>query len=156
MLVEFQAGEALNDITGVVFILAAVAVLVNGYAAADPRDGRSIAWAALGVAGLAAGLAAGMKLSFLAPVAALTVGVVVLALRGTRIRAGLVWTLPPFAASLYWFARNAIATGNPIPYSPLGPLELPAPERAFELRPGFSVLHYRPTWMSGGTGSSRG
>ena len=88
MLVEFQAGEALNDITGVVFILAAVAVLVNGYAAADPRDGRSIAWAALGVAGLAAGLAAGMKLSFLAPVAALTVGVVVLALRGTRIRAG--------------------------------------------------------------------
>ena len=143
MLVEFQAGEALNDITGVVFILAAVAVLVNGYAAADPRDGRSIAWAALGVAGLAAGLAAGMKLSFLAPVAALTVGVVVLALRGTRIRAGLVWTLPLLAASLYWYARNAIATGNPIPYvSSLGPIELPAPERAVELRPGFSVSHY--------------
>ena len=32
-LVEFQAGEALNDITGVAFILAAVAILVNGYAA---------------------------------------------------------------------------------------------------------------------------
>ncbi len=32
-LVEFQAGEALNDITGVAFVLAAVAILVNGYAA---------------------------------------------------------------------------------------------------------------------------
>src|SRR6476620_1069613 len=33
-LVEFQAGEALNDITGVAFVLAAAAILVNGYAAA--------------------------------------------------------------------------------------------------------------------------
>ncbi len=31
-LVEFQAGEALNDITGVAFTLCAVALLVNGYA----------------------------------------------------------------------------------------------------------------------------
>ena len=31
MLVEFQAGEALNDITGVAFVLAAAALLVNGY-----------------------------------------------------------------------------------------------------------------------------
>ena len=36
MLVEFQAGEALNDITGVVFVLAAAALLVNGYAAGAP------------------------------------------------------------------------------------------------------------------------
>jgi hypothetical protein len=143
MLVEFQAGEALNDITGVVFILAAVALLVNGYAAAGDGRDRTISWAALGVAGLAAGLAAGMKLSFLAPVAALTVGVVAVATRGTRVRAALVWTLPLLATSAYWYVRNAIATGNPIPYvSSLGPIELPAPERSFELRPGFSVSHY--------------
>ena len=37
-LVEFQAGEALNDITGVAFMLAAVALLVNGYAARRRRD----------------------------------------------------------------------------------------------------------------------
>src|SRR5207247_2134672 len=30
-LIEFQAGEALNDITGVTFTLAAIALLVNGY-----------------------------------------------------------------------------------------------------------------------------
>ena len=142
MLVEFQAGEALNDISGVVFILAAVAVLVNGYAAWG-NSGRTVAAGALAVAGLAAGLAVGMKLSFLAPVAALTLGVVVLAQRGQRIRVGLLWTIPLLVACLYWFARNAIATGNPIPYiGSLGPIELPAPERGFELRPGFAVSHY--------------
>ena len=41
-LVEFQAGEALNDIVGVALILAAVAVLVNAWAAATATgdDGR--------------------------------------------------------------------------------------------------------------------
>ncbi len=38
-LVEFQAGEALNDITGVAFVLAAVALLVNGYAAVAGSGG---------------------------------------------------------------------------------------------------------------------
>ena len=146
MLVEFQAGEALNDITGVVFVLAAVAVLVNGYAAVragEDGHGRSIGAGALAVGGRAAGLAAGMKLSFLAPVAALTIGVVGLARPGTRLRAAGVWTLPLLLTSAYWYARNAIATGNPIPYvSSIGPIELPAPERALELRPGFSVSHY--------------
>ncbi len=45
--------------------------------------------------------------------------------------------------ALYWFARNAIATGNPIPYiGSIGPIDLPAPERGFDLRPGFAVSHY--------------
>ena len=45
--------------------------------------------------------------------------------------------------AFYWYARNAIATGNPIPYiGSVGPIELPAPERDFELRPGFAVSHY--------------
>jgi hypothetical protein len=151
MLVEFQAGEALNDITGVAFVLAAAALLVNGYAARQRRDdsadapvsGRGIAASALAVAGLAVGLAVGVKLSFLAPVAALTVGVVVIAPAGARRMAALAWTLPVVAGGIYWYARNAIATGNPIPFvRSVGPLELPAPERALELRPGFAVAHY--------------
>jgi hypothetical protein len=146
-LVEFQAGEALNDITGVAFVLAAAALLVNGYAARGPRKarapGREIALGALAVAGLAAGLAAGVKLSFLAPVAALTIGVVVIAPVGTRRAVTLAWTLPLVAAGVYWYARNAIATGNPIPFiHSIGPIELPAPDRDFDLRPGFSVAHY--------------
>ncbi|HSF01467.1 MAG TPA: hypothetical protein VLA62_00560, partial [Solirubrobacterales bacterium] len=100
-LVEFQAGEALNDITGVALILTAAALLVNGYAAggeergqrtpAHPYTGRAIAPAALAVAGIAAGLAAGTKLSFLAPVAALTVAVIAIAPRTARLGAAARW-----------------------------------------------------------------
>ncbi len=149
-LVEFQAGEALNDITGVAFVLAAVALLVNGYAAAKadrPRvtlvTGRAIAPAALAVAGVAAGFAAGVKLSFLAPVAALTLAVIVIAPRATRLRATLAFGIPMLAAGGYWYLRNLIAVGNPIPYiGSIGPVSLPAPVRDFQLRPDFAVVHY--------------
>ena len=162
-LVEFQAGEALNDITGVALTLAAVAILVNGYAARPAgvvdrqpylpnhggrrppptATGRAIGLPALVVAGLAAGLAAGTKLSFLAPVAALTVGVIAIAPRYSRLRAAVAWTLPMLAAGGYWYVRNLIAVGNPIPYiSSVGPISLPAPVRDFQLRPDFAVVHY--------------
>ena len=159
-LVEFQAGEALNDITGVAFILAAVAILVNGYAASlaarrgrpvAPDDqpptpqvtGRDIAPAALAMAGIAAGFAAGVKLSFLAPVAALTVGVIVIAPGSARLRATLAFVIPSLVAGGYWYLRNLIAVGNPIPYiGHIGPISLPAPVRDFELRPDYAVVHY--------------
>jgi hypothetical protein len=175
-LVEFQAGEALNDITGVAFVLAAVAILVNGYAAGRspgehaplpdnvrlsgkaaharpwlprPRPlaqlvtGREIAPAALAVAGIAAGFAAGVKLSFLAPVAALTVGVIVIAPGALRLRATLAFGIPMLVAGGYWYLRNLVAVGNPIPYvGHLGPITLPAPARDFELRPDYAVVHY--------------
>ena len=146
-LVEFQAGEALNDITGVAFVLAAVALLVNGYAAGaraeGPTTGRRIAPAALAVAGIAAGFAAGVKLSFLAPVAALTVAVILIAPRATRLRATLAFGIPMLAAGGYWYLRNLIAVGNPIPYiGSVGPISLPAPVRDFQLRPDYAVVHY--------------
>lgn len=150
-LVEFQAGEALNDIVGVAFILAAVAVLVNASAAGSgrvlpERAARSspggVGAAALIVAGVAAGLAVGTKLSFLAPVAALFVGVIAIAARGSRARVATVFFLAAFATGGYWFVRNLLAVGNPIPYSSFGPLGLPSPERGFELREPFSVAHY--------------
>ena len=140
-MVDFQAGEALNDIAGVAFLLCAAAVLVNGHAARG-GDGRSIGWGALAVAGAAAGLAAGTKLSFLAPVALLTIAVVVIAPRPERVRATAAWSLPMLLAGGYWYARNLVTVGNPIPFTSWGPLGLPSPERAFELRPGFSVAHY--------------
>ena len=161
MLVEFQAGEALNDITG-------RRLHPRGGGAAGERlrarargtrDGHRIAGRGAGVAGLAAGLAAGMKLSFLAPVAALTVGVVVLApARAPAAGPGCCGPCRCSPPALYWYARNAIATGNPIPYvSSLGPIELPAPGAGFELRPGLLGLALPgPTSTSGGTGSSPG
>jgi len=148
-LVEFQAGEALNDITGVAFVLAAVAILVNGYAAGHAGrptahvTGHEAAPAALAVAGVAGGFAAGVKLSFLAPVAALTVGVIVIAPRLTRLQATLAFGIPMLAAGGYWYVRNLVAVGNPIPYiGSVGPISLPAPVRDFQLRPDYAVVHY--------------
>jgi hypothetical protein len=150
-LVEFQAGEALNDITGVAFLMAAVAILVNAWAATDERGiehkGGALSHPrdlALMIAGLSAGLAAGTKLSFLAPVLALAIGVAWIAGGRTRtkLRALALFAVPAFAAGGYWYLRNLVAIGNPIPFTSWGPLGLPSPERAFELREPFSVFHY--------------
>ena len=138
-MIDFQAGEALNDVVGVVFLLAAVALLVNGRAARP--DATIIGTGPLLFAGAAAGLAAGTKLSFLAPVALLTLAIFVFS-RGGRIRSTLTFSAPMLIAGGYWYLRNLIVVGNPIPYTTFGPLGLPSPERAFELRPGFSVAHY--------------
>lgn len=139
-MTNFQAGEALNDIGGVAFLLGAVAVLVNGYAARG--NGRHVGAWALAFAGAAAGLAAGTKLSLLAPVAFLTLAVLAVAPRGTRARSSAIFVAPMLVAGGYWYLRNLVAIGNPIPYTSWGPLSLPKPESPLELRPGFSVAHY--------------
>ena len=139
-MTDFQAGEALNDVGGVALLLCAAAVLINGHAAR--AGGRSISAGALAFAGAAAGLAAGTKLSFLAPVALLTLAVIIIAPAGTRIRSTAAFGLPMLVCGGYWYLRNLVATGNPIPYTGWGPLGLPTPERMLELRPGFSVAHY--------------
>src|SRR3954454_7194482 len=105
--------------------------------------GREIETAALLVAGVAAGFAAGVKLSFLAPVAALTVGAIVIAPRLSRLRTTLAFGSPLLAAGGYWYVRNLVAVGNPIPYiGSVGPISLPAPTRDFQLRPDYAVVHY--------------
>ncbi len=139
-MTDFQAGESLNDIGGVAFLLCAVAILVNGHSAR--RDGRTVAAGALAFAGAAAGLAAGTKLSFLAAVALLTFAVIAVAPSGRRLRALGWFGIPMLVTGGYWYLRNLVQVGNPIPYTEWGPLGLPAPERALELRPGFSVAHY--------------
>ncbi len=139
-MTDFQAGEALNDIGGVTFLLCAAALLINGHAAR--ANGRSISAGALAFAGASAGLAAGTKLSFLAPVALLTLAVIIIAPRGARLGATAAFGLPMLLTGGYWYLRNLVAIGNPIPYTAWGPLGLPTPERMLELRPGFSVAHY--------------
>jgi hypothetical protein len=144
MLVEFQAGEALNDITGVAFTLAAVAILVNAYAVRRPGGGaRGSPPAPIAVAALATGVAAGVKLSFLVPAAVLTVGVIVIARAGQRRRTAVAWIVPMAATGVFWYARNLVAVGNPVPYiHHLGPISLPGPVRDFSLRPSYAVAHY--------------
>ncbi|OLE38884.1 MAG: hypothetical protein AUG48_00570 [Actinobacteria bacterium 13_1_20CM_3_68_9] len=70
-------------------------------------------------------------------------GVVAIAPRTTRLRAAALWGIPMLAGGGYWYVRNLIAVGNPIPYiGSIGPISLPAPVRDFHLRPDFAVAHY--------------
>lgn len=101
-----------------------------------------IGWA-LAVAGLAVGLAAGTKFTVLAMAAALTVAVLALAPRGRRQAAAAWWFLPALAGGGFWYARNLVVAGNPIPQiESLGPISLPHPESLQSGRPDFSVAHY--------------
>jgi hypothetical protein len=128
-----QAGEARNDIVGIFFLLAAVAIALNG-----ERDLRTAL-----VVGLAAGLAAGTKLNFLLPAAVLVLGLAVIAARGTRSRTLIAAGLAALAGGGYWYLRNLAHSGNPLPWiRDLGPIDLPAPEQALGGREAHSVLGY--------------
>jgi hypothetical protein len=128
-----QAGEARNDIVGIFFLLAAVAIALNG-----ERDMRTAL-----IAGLAAGLAAGTKLNFLLPAAVLVLGLTVIAPGGARSRVFSAATLAALAGGGYWYLRNLIHSGNPLPWvQHLGPIDLPAPEQALGGREAHSVLGY--------------
>ncbi len=154
-----QAGEARNDIVGIFFLLAAVAVALNAWAGlrdelrAGGGEGSEVGEApkavgampagALAVVGLAAGLAAGTKLNFLLPAAVLVVGLVVIAPRGTRWRSLWIPALAALAGGGYWYLRNLVQAGNPLPWvHHLGPIDLPAPQQALGGREAHSVLSY--------------
>jgi hypothetical protein len=128
-----QAGEARNDIVGIFFLLAAVAIALN--AGRTPRTAV--------VVGLAAGLAAGTKLNFLMPAAVLVVGFAVVAPPPDRWRALGAGTLAALAGGGYWYLRNLAHSGSPLPWiRHLGPIDLPAPGQALGGREAHSVIGY--------------
>jgi hypothetical protein len=97
----------------------------------------------LAAAGLAVGLAVGTKSTALAMAAALTVAVIVLAPCGRRWAAAGWWFAAALAGGGYWYLRNLVISGNPLPQlEHLGPISLPHPERLQEGRPDFSIVHY--------------
>jgi hypothetical protein len=137
-----QAGEARNDIVGIFFLLAAVGVALDAWAVRDEGE-RGLPTGALIVVGLAAGLAAGTKLNFLLPAAVLVFGLAIVAPAGRRWRAFAAAGLAALAGGGYWYLRNLIHTGNPLPwFDNLGPISLPAPDQALGGREGHSVLGY--------------
>jgi hypothetical protein len=137
-----QAGEARNDIVGIFFLLAAVAVVLNAWEGKGERE-PGLATGALVVVGLAAGLAAGTKLNFLLPAAVLAVGLVAIAPRGQRVRTSAAVGLSALAGGGYWYLRNLVHTGNPLPWvHHLGPISLPAPQQALGGREAHGVLSY--------------
>jgi hypothetical protein len=141
-LVVREPGAAKNDLMAAALLLAAIAILVSAWV--QQRDRRSLSpdWP-LAAAGLAAGMAVGTKSTAVAMAAALTVAIVFLAPAGRRWTAFGWWFLPALAGGGYWYLRNLIAAGNPLPQlESIGPISLPHPERLQHGRPDFSVAHY--------------
>jgi hypothetical protein len=154
VMIETQPGEARNDIMGLAFLLAFAAFLINGHQRRAPvagavqdapeRDAPLLDKGPLIMAGIAAGLAASVKTTFLVPVVAITIGVIVFSGRGRRWTTTWVMGLPMLIVGGYWYLRAAIKTGgNPIPITKFGPLNLPKPDQMpLDPRPRFSVSHY--------------
>jgi len=144
-----QAGEARNDIVGIFFLLGGVAIALNAWgdeAGSEKKLGREGGPAGVGtylVVGLAAGLAAGTKLNFLLPATVLVLGLPLIAPRGLKGRAFGATTLAALAGGGYWYLRNLVHAGNPLPWiHHLGPIDLPAPAQALGGREAHSVLGY--------------
>jgi hypothetical protein len=125
MMVGSNAGTAHNDVLGVFFVTAALALWMR---AADmpTTDTRAYRGVSI-VAAVAAGLALSVKLNLVAPVGALTLAAIGLAPRGRRRSATGWWTGGLVLAGGYWYARNLIAVGNPLPWFSFGLLPTPHP-----------------------------
>jgi hypothetical protein len=113
-----QPGQAANDVGSVALFLAAIALLFEGELAPTPTT----------LAGIAAGLALGIKLTVLAPLVILTIGILVVAIRARRVRAALLWIGALVLFGGYWLVRNWVIFGNPVPWTEvhLGPITLSA------------------------------
>jgi hypothetical protein len=142
-----QAGEARNDMVALFFVLTAVAIVLNAAdrpGTAPRRPGTpAVPGGAVVLAGLSIGLAAGTKVNYLAAALALVGTLALIAPRGERLRALATGGLPALAGCGFWYLRNLVHAGSPLPWvKHLGPLSLPAPEQAIGGREGFGVLHY--------------
>lgn len=141
MIIGSQAGNAPNDAAGLFFLLALLAFLVTGWVneRARPEADRGLAGVgagALTLAGLAAGLGIGTKITLLALLGVLTLGVVFLAGRRGWLRASAIWLGAMFATGGFWYARNLVYAANPFPQiSKLGPIDLPGPDQVPALYP---------------------
>jgi predicted membrane channel-forming protein YqfA (hemolysin III family) len=141
-LVVREPGAAKNDLMAAALLLAGIAILIEAWNA-QPEDRRVLYGWPLAAAGLAVGLAAGTKVTVLALAGALSIAVLVLAPVGKRWKAAGWWFVPALIGGGYWYLRNLIVAGNPIPQvTKLGPITLPHPDRLQEGRPNFAITHY--------------
>jgi hypothetical protein len=147
LLFSRQPGNANNDVVAIALFLSAVALLLNSrWPLPAPRTAAT--WAApaggppsgtLIVAGLAAGLALGTKLTVVPPVLALTVGVIYIAGRGFRLKAAATWIGAMVVGGGYWYVRNLIVSGNPFPWQDIGPIHH---AEALQGRHPYAIVHY--------------
>ena len=148
VLVVREPAAGKNDLMAAGLLLAAIAILVTAWNLRRETGGEGrggalpVGWP-LAAAGLAVGLAAGTKVTALAMAGALTVAVLWLAPAGMRWAAAKWWVLPALLGGGYWYLRNLVVAGNPLPaVESLGPISLPHPEQLQTARPDFSIAYY--------------
>jgi hypothetical protein len=140
-MMEAQAGNAPNDVASLCFLLAAIALLTNGWEGRRGGGRWRPAPGLLFAAGLGAGLAIGTKMTLLVAVAMLTVVILVLVAPDRRHRSAAIWLGGIGLTGGYWYLRNLAHAGNPLPWISLGPL--PGPDQvALYPRPPHSVAEY--------------
>ena len=142
-LVVREPGTGKNDIMAAVLVLSAVAIMLNRSSSGREPHGRvSPDWAMV-FGGLAIGLAAGTKVTALAPAFLVTCAVIYSTVRGQRLKACLYWLVPAAVGGGWWYLRNLFEAGNPLPQiTSIGPIDLSGPIRLQVGRPDFSVAHY--------------
>lgn len=134
LLFSRQPGNANNDIVAIALFISSVAILLNTRWLPG-----ALPVGALAVAGLAAGLSLGTKLTVVPPVLALSVGVIVIAGKGERLRAAAAWIGALAVGGGLWYARNLVVSGTPFPFVDIGPLTKP---EELEGRHPYSIVHY--------------
>ncbi len=177
-MVPREAGTPATDTVPVALLLAAVAILINAWAARESRQPEAAGGGAAGTpteprnesrtasrpigdrspadappaaaqlgalltAGLAMGIALGSKLTIAGPAAAMAIGVPFIVPAQVRWKAFWVFVGGVAAVAGFWFLRNLVHSGNPLPWiRHIGPIDLPGPNRGLEGRDDFTVAHY--------------
>ncbi|MBK8294788.1 MAG: hypothetical protein IPK93_08485 [Solirubrobacterales bacterium] len=126
VMIETQPGEGRNDIVCFAFLIAFAAFLINGHQRRAPKSGvvedqpdpdaPLLDRGPLILAGIAAGIAISIKVSMLAPVGVILIGVILVSGRGRRLITAMWLGGSIFVVGGYWYVRAAIYTGgNPVP-----------------------------------------
>lgn len=154
VMIETQPGEGRNDIICFAFLIAFAAFLINGHQRRAPKSGAVedapdpnaplLDKGPLILAGVAAGLAISIKVSMLAPVGVILIGMILISGRGRRLITTVYLGGSMLIVGGYWYVRSMLYTGgNPVPAIGWGPLKLPQPDQMpLDPRPRFSVAHY--------------
>jgi hypothetical protein len=110
----------------------------------DPRALATVGAGPLFMAGLAAGLGIGTKITLLATIAAFTVGVAILGGRRHWLRALGIWLGGMLITAGFWYGRNFVEALNPFPQlEKIGPINLPGPDQVdLYPRPAHSLSEY--------------
>jgi hypothetical protein len=125
MMLGSNAGTADSDLLGVFFVMAALALWMR--TADMPKAGMRAYRGASIIAAVGAGMALSVRMNLLVPVGALTVAAIALTPSGRRRSATGWWIGGLVLAGGYWYARNLIALGNPLPWFSFGVLPTPDP-----------------------------